>query len=69
MKADSPKSGRISILEPTQKLLRQIPKPRAGNATKITARSNTRFAQFYPTLKEVAKKFGTYRTAAENAAP
>jgi Cytochrome P460 len=27
------------------------------------------FAQFYPTLKEVAKKFGTYRTAAENAAP
>ena len=27
------------------------------------------FVQFYPTLKEVAKKFGTYRTAAENAAP
>jgi hypothetical protein len=27
------------------------------------------FAQFYPTLKEVAKKFGTYRTAAETAAP
>jgi len=25
--------------------------------------------QFYPTLKEVAKKFGTYRAAAENAAP
>jgi hypothetical protein len=27
------------------------------------------FSQFYPTLKEVAKKFGTYRTAAENLAP
>jgi hypothetical protein len=24
------------------------------------------FVQFYPTLKEVAKKFGTYRAAAEN---
>ena len=24
------------------------------------------FVQFYPTLKQVAKKFGTYRTAAEN---
>lgn len=27
------------------------------------------FVQFYPTLKDVAKKFGTYRTAAENPAP
>lgn len=27
------------------------------------------FVQFYPTLKEVAEKFGTYRTAAENPAP
>jgi hypothetical protein len=27
------------------------------------------FVQFYPTLKEAAKKFGTYRPAAENAAP
>ena len=27
------------------------------------------FAQFYPALKEVAKKFGTYRAAAENPAP
>ena len=27
------------------------------------------FVQFYPTLKVVAKKFGTYRTAAETAAP
>jgi len=24
------------------------------------------FVQFYPTLKQVAKKFGTYRDAAEN---
>jgi len=27
------------------------------------------FVQFYPTLKEAAKKFGTYRAAAENPAP
>ena len=27
------------------------------------------FVQFYPTLKEVAKKFGTYRAAAENVSP
>ena len=27
---------------------------------------DTTFVQFYPTLKEVAKKFGTYRAAAEN---
>ncbi len=27
------------------------------------------FVQFYPTLKEAAKKFGTYRTAAETPAP
>ena len=27
------------------------------------------FVQFYPTLKEVAKKFGTYRAAAENISP
>jgi len=27
------------------------------------------FVQFYPTLKEVAKKFGTYRDAAENVSP
>jgi hypothetical protein len=27
------------------------------------------FVQFYPTLKDVAIKFGTYRTAAENASP
>jgi hypothetical protein len=27
------------------------------------------FVQFYPTLKPVAKKFGTYRQAAENAVP
>jgi hypothetical protein len=27
------------------------------------------FVQFYPTLKDVAKKFGTYRDAAENVSP
>lgn len=27
------------------------------------------FVQFYPTLKDAAKKFGTYRDAAENASP
>jgi hypothetical protein len=27
------------------------------------------FVQFYPTLKPVAKKFGTYKQAAENVAP
>jgi len=27
------------------------------------------FVQFYPTLKDVAKKFGTYRSAAENVSP
>jgi hypothetical protein len=27
------------------------------------------FVQFYPTLKEVAMKFGTYRRGAENASP
>jgi len=27
------------------------------------------FVQFYPTLKQVAKKFGTYRAAAENISP
>jgi hypothetical protein len=27
------------------------------------------FVQFYPTLKEVAKRFGTYRAAAENLSP
>ena len=27
------------------------------------------FVQFYPALKQVAKKFGTYRAAAENISP
>ena len=27
------------------------------------------FVQYYPTLKEAAKKFGTYRSAAENVSP
>jgi cytochrome c553 len=27
------------------------------------------FVQFYPTLKEVAKKYGTYQSAAENVSP
>jgi hypothetical protein len=45
------------------------PKPSCWQCHNDNAAVEHTFVQFYPTLKEVAKKFGTYRDAAENSTP
>ena len=64
MRTAFPTSGPTSTLMKTRSQPRPIPRRLAGSVTKTTRRSSTSFVQFYPTLKPVAKKFGTYKESA-----
>jgi hypothetical protein len=46
-----------------------LPKPQCWQCHNDNAAVEHTFVQFYPTLKPVAEKFGTYRKDAENPAP